>query len=159
MLPLDRGLPCGAGSLGILGFWTPCRRTAAHRTSPSQPENLAEENATAGGRLNQERTLPTTHLGSGNTVSEVYLATQGAGLCQTHNHSGLTGTHGPLECAFGPPGSSVFLFLQDPLGCCFPLINLPAPPVQLTQQAPGLSPSQPTRGSDRTPHHGHVFSF
>lgn len=81
------------------------------------------------------------------------------GSARPDNHSGLTGTHGPLECAFGPPGSSVFLFLQDPLGCCFPLINLPAPPLQLTEQAQELSPSQPTRGRDRTPHHSDVFSF
>lgn len=83
VLYLDRGLPCGAGSLGILGFQTPHRWTAAPGMSPSQPESLVEENAAAGERLNQKRTLPATHPGSGNTASEVCSATQGAGLCQT----------------------------------------------------------------------------
>ena len=83
MLHPDRGPPCGASSLGIVGFWMPHRRAAAPKMSPSQPESLMEENAGAGRRLSQDRTLPATHPGSGNTVSEVCLATQGAGLCQT----------------------------------------------------------------------------
>nr|CAI9700390.1 unnamed protein product [Rangifer tarandus platyrhynchus] len=70
-----RGPPCGTSSLGILGFWMPHRWAAAPRKSPSRPESLAEENAGAGGRLSQERTLPATHPGSGNTVSESQAAT------------------------------------------------------------------------------------